>query len=451
MSGGSRTPGSRAGGKANRGSVMSMGTTGNYQESEVDNDFDIHDVSDAGSMDGLDQGRVKKLFKADGTLFRGQMMSTKVAIFVEELNVKCWRCIQEETGVVVSCADMWEQDTTMLRQILKLEHCSVSEIVLFRSMNEWAERQCRKLGLEPTNPEYRKEVLEPATIELLRFPTMTAEQFYWEVVPTGLLEYPDVQQLLVSMNQKGVVLGRFNTVPRINISLRKEKDVAHELRALGSLRTLTPADEKQGASAHGLPDGNTCGPMYNAVPGDPLDNMLGAGLLQSFLKRNVDEAITNDAFVMSNIEAQMAEAAQQRLPTIRAHTPLGTARPPSREALSPVKVLALSRESTRMVMGKLTDAEEGVQGVVARAGGRHSKPEDFLRLATGLYIFREERLLELWSEGGNAYAFDYGVVAGLDSIQPGEVEVAHLRKRFGLAESPPFGRGVPLTSFLCRQ
>merc|ERR1712039_138589 len=114
------------------------------------------------------------------------------------------------------------------------------------------------------------------------------------------------------------------------------------------------------------------------------------------------------------------------------------------------KVLALSRESTKMVMGKRTDAEESREGVFLRAGGRHSKPEDFVRLAPGFYTFREERLVELWSEGGRAYAYDHGAVTRLQRVTPCESALS-VRRSCGLAECPPFGRGIPLDSFLCRQ
>merc|ERR1712194_229180 len=149
---------------------------------------------------------------------------------------------------------------------------------------------------------------------------------------------------------------------------------------------------------------------------------------------------------MSNVEAQMAEAA--KLPAIRPSS--GHGRPPSREALSPVKVLALSRESTKMVMGQRTDAEEHREGVFVRGGGRHSKPEDFVRLAPGFYQFREERLVELWSERGVAYVYDHGAVPGLQrAFSCGNA--LSVRRLFGLADHPPFARGIPLDSFLCRQ
>merc|ERR1712190_18287 len=149
------------------------------------------------------------------------------------------------------------------------------------------------------------------------------------------------------------------------------------------------------------------------------------------------------------MEAQLAEATSQRLPHIRTPTPT-TGRPSSRDALTPHKVLSLSRESTRMVMGKLTDNEEAGQGFVVQGGGRHSKPEDFVRLAHGLYAFREEHLLEIWAENGETFARDHGAATGLENIKPGMFDAPQLRRRFCLSESPPYGRGIPLLSFLCR-
>merc|ERR1719210_2707907 len=93
-----------------------------------------------------------------GCCFGEGLMEINIASFVNELTNRCWRCIQDETKPVITCHDMWDQDVMMLRQILRLDYCTVPEIDLFNVAREWAERQCRKTGCK-VNPENLREVL----------------------------------------------------------------------------------------------------------------------------------------------------------------------------------------------------------------------------------------------------------------------------------------------------
>lgn len=449
---------SRSNPESHNNSRMSR-TVGRRSSSYKDLDEDAETVfSGAEDSDGGDaRGGFSKKEMNFSSGFKGTMLKIKISNFAEDLSGRCWRCIQEDTGAVVSSPDFWEQDVSMLRKILRLDTCSISEIALFRACNEWADQQCKKTGLAST-AERKREILGEESLHLIRFPTMRLEEFQWEVVPTGMLVYEDVQSLLNSMTSRGSAFGTaYNDKPRSNKTLKGEKN-----RALDDVVTdLTPTS-----------------PIYSAVHNDPLDSMLAAELLGSHLKQTVeDQTPANDPNGASPAPTSFAtgvgysslsprtaslSASRSRLPPITPRSMgasgggvgRGEPVPPTsaRGPRSPKKVVA------EMVMGKHMDTEESEDGIVMQGGGRRPVPDDFHRLAPGLYRFREDSLIEVWLKDGEAMVTNHGQNPAITygsvhyAFHTAPVDVATARARVGIPVGTAQAKGgVPLASFLCRQ
>merc|ERR1712183_814431 len=100
-----------------------------------------------------------------------------------------------------------------------------------------------------------------------------------------------------------------------------------------------------------------------------------------------------------------------------------------------------------MILGPRVESATFQSNTFIRSGGRPSLPTDFVRLAEGLYSFRKERLLEVWIEGGEAVVCDHGPEAlkqALSSKSKLSAGREELRRRLGLGECAPLGKGVPL-------
>lgn len=109
-------------------------------------------------------------------------------------------------------------------------------------------------------------------------------------------------------------------------------------------------------------------------------------------------------------------------------------------------------------MSTLSSREE--QPAKVSSGQEHS-PDDFVRLAGGIYSFQGERLLEMWVEAGVAMVKDHGPNAALEDleffVEEHGIELASdqdqdwkVRQALHMPAAPPVGRGVPLASFLVR-
>jgi hypothetical protein len=399
---------------------------------------DDEEVSNAGVSDAdeaVTKGFSKKRNKVS-TGFKGDMLKLKIAPFIEDLHQKCWKCIQQETGAVITSPHMWEQEAAMLRKMLRLDNCSVEEIVLFRACNDWAERQCRKVGLTIT-AEHKREVIGAETINLIRFPTMSIEELQWEVVPTGLLDYADVQSLMHSMTARVASFGS-----SYNSRERGHKVLMKRSRAF---------------------ENNPAQPVYSSVADCPIDRILGAELLKGFLKQTIDALPgAKDAAPLdsgSRASSPTPSISHARLPPITPKaTPRGSvgmlsnpASPSS--AVSPSNVLSPKKKAQiEMVMGSRIDAEDEQDGIMVHDVGKCPQPSDFYRIAPGLYKFRDDRLIEIWLTEGEAMVINHGTHPALAYLPGYPMDVESARTKLGI----PVGKsqskgGVPLASFLCRQ
>jgi len=205
-------------------------------------------------------------------LKKSQQHCVQLAQVAEELKVKCWRCLRENTETVVQGADWPHQTRNFVQAVLSLNVCHLAEISIFHAMNRWASFKCQELGLAPL-PEHRKTVLGRDTIALIRFPTMTLEEFQWQVVPTGLLEPEDVRHVQHAITKRLSDFGRFGPFSgdeRAKPTVKKD-------------RFLLNIDDSSVVDT----------PKHTYLPvdgdGDIIDAMLGAELLRNHVDSTVAE------------------------------------------------------------------------------------------------------------------------------------------------------------------
>lgn len=424
--------------RSSRSSVRSSGR-GFYGETDMGSLMGDGDFGDTGSALDVAQNYAKKAFKT----IQSQGLEARLIWFCEEINRKCWKTVQEDTGMVISCQDMWDQDIRMVREILSLESLSVPEIALFRSIMDWAQRRCSKEGMRPT-AENQRQVIGMDTVLLLRFPTMTPEQFEWEVVPTGLLEYEDTEQLLCSISKKSAMLGRFNGKPRTNINFAKESSGSVKGNSVSNLGA---------AVAQNLAYDESSKTLYNAAADDPVDSILGSKLLRGYLKSKVLCNYGDTMVTVSEAELVQQASSAARLPPIQM-SPTTSPQHPSRSSRSspfssatehsaastPRGSVQLPPPSPNIMAQRLEKEHEG--------GGQAAAPEDFVRICPGLYVLRGTSLLELWLEDGEVVCKDHGPNERLEDPNLEDASPQEARRILGLPDGPPMGRGAVLDSFL---
>lgn len=376
----------------------------------------------------------------EGSGFKGCMTDMKITHFVEELRSKCWRCICNNTEAVLMGDGLLHQGSSLLHQIFALEECSCQEIVFFRGARRWCERRCEEAAIAPT-PENKREALGDKALSLLRFPTMTLEQFQWEVVPSGILSYVDVSPVLQALSrlQRSIPkVGRFSNEARHRVNERA--------RRLGATREDFddhPRDDFDGTII-----------AYKACPDDPLDGMLATELWRSLVAGLAEQ---DDEAMQASEPSKAHDATTDVLTSGRAanivHEQTGRSMVMGLNIISDNTAEARGAGANAVASAYTIGITGGRQRAQALSGGGEAKgrvtAHEFQRIRPGLYKFREDQLVELWLEDGEAFATNHGWRAGLAGFDPpANARSSEVRAALGLPARHPKGPGVPLAPFL---
>lgn len=405
---------------------------------------DIDELPKDGSIKELAAATLVKSVKYDFDL-KGPMSELKVAAFCEAQSQRCWKCIMEQTQGVFDSVHWPKLDWKTLRLILDVEHVSVHEIKMFRALSSWARSQCKLKGLDAT-PQNLRDALGEELLHLIRFPTMSKEEFHWEVIPSGLLDLSDVQTLLYGMAN----------VPDSSATETSPDSQGNFGQFDGAERYRRPPKFKGRSRKPSALHVNQR-LFYSAVPGDQIDSVLGAELMRICLKREMaleerKKGTDVEHFRVSEVlppisprSAALGSEASSPASPSRARRP------------SPLKgraldaVVAPKHGLEKMVLSPLRDHDTFQQGMFHSGGGRHTMPNDFVRITQGLYSFRHERLLQIWLEAGEPMVRDHGQMHQKSTIQNAkQMNVADAYRALGVPEGPAAGRGLPLLCFLGR-
>ncbi|XP_045212623.2 BTB/POZ domain-containing protein 3-like [Mercenaria mercenaria] len=137
---------------------------------------------------------------------------------VEELKVRCYKFITENSGEVFLSEDIQKLSYESLLAILTDDKLHSEEMVQFEMALRWADGKCQSENFE-TSFENKRKILGEV-IEKIRFPTIPPDVFVKKVVPTKILLPEDQMQLLQFMvtmtTETPGYVGKFISYPRHN-------------------------------------------------------------------------------------------------------------------------------------------------------------------------------------------------------------------------------------------
>ena len=126
-----------------------------------------------------------------------------------ELIQRCLDVIDSQAGEAFQSDSFTEIDYKTLEQILGREYLRVEEKVVYAAATRWAEAECLRQGRD-ASPQQCREVLGDA-LYLIRFPTMTLDDFSKGAAQSDLLRKQDVIDLLLYLTTDEKPTLRFPT------------------------------------------------------------------------------------------------------------------------------------------------------------------------------------------------------------------------------------------------
>lgn len=103
----------------------------------------------------------------------------------KDLLEHCWKVIENETEDAIKSDDFMTIERPILEELVQKDSLNVKEVELFKAVDCWAGRQCKKRGLVAGGSVKRK-ILGEKIIKGIRFPVMKEEEFE-SVLDCGIL------------------------------------------------------------------------------------------------------------------------------------------------------------------------------------------------------------------------------------------------------------------------
>ena len=142
-----------------------------------------------------------------------QLLDQSLFFDETELKNKVLAKIKDDASAVLASDEFLNLSTKALEEVLSLELKISTELEVFQAALKWAEVKCANLKISPERSNLR-EVMGN-NLFLIRFPTMTAEEFTESVAPRDILttsEGYDMFRFLSSKSNKPTL--PFPTEPR---------------------------------------------------------------------------------------------------------------------------------------------------------------------------------------------------------------------------------------------
>lgn len=151
----------------------------------------------------------------------------------------CHEKISFETVAIFTSQSFLKCGANILSRILEMDDLSCDEIFVFHQVMEWATQACRRSNIEPTGENKKLEL--GVCFDLIRFPTMSSEQYSVCIGEDGLFDGSELIDILGYLTlRRTLKTKRFSTQPRCGIpAWTKDKNIVTcDRRSLPNLSKL---------------------------------------------------------------------------------------------------------------------------------------------------------------------------------------------------------------------
>lgn len=133
-----------------------------------------------------------------------------------ELMQRCWEVIDAQAEESLQSEGFTDIDKKTLETILSRETLNTRELCIFHAICKWAKAECVRQELDPT-PQNQRNVLGDC-IQLVRFPTMTLEEFANGPAQSGILSLRECHDLFLHFTALNTPKLPFNKLNRKGLS-----------------------------------------------------------------------------------------------------------------------------------------------------------------------------------------------------------------------------------------
>ena len=133
----------------------------------------------------------------------------------KELIDRCWEVIDSGAEFTVKSDGFQTIERSLLEGMVARDTLAIEEVELFKAVDTWATKQCRKHGFEVSGKMKRK-VLGEQIVRAIRFPLMKRDEFAAVVLDTNILTCDEIVNFFKFYSSTLTSPLGFSETPRIN-------------------------------------------------------------------------------------------------------------------------------------------------------------------------------------------------------------------------------------------
>ena len=113
----------------------------------------------------------------------------------KDLMERCWKLIDEKTKKALNTDEFATIERSLLKEVIIRDTLVIKEIDLFKAVDLWATKECKRQGLEAVGTTKRR-ILGEEIVKAIRFPIMKLEDFSSVVLASDVLTKEEIVSLV---------------------------------------------------------------------------------------------------------------------------------------------------------------------------------------------------------------------------------------------------------------
>ena len=132
-----------------------------------------------------------------------------------DLEDQCWKVIETDTEEAVTSDDFVTVDRSLLESLVTKEVLTVREVELFKAVDRWTKRECKRKGMIPDG-DAKRRMLGEEIVKAIRFPLMTQKEFCSVVLDSNILSVKEIVDMMKHYSDVLTSPLQFLKIPRIH-------------------------------------------------------------------------------------------------------------------------------------------------------------------------------------------------------------------------------------------
>ncbi|KAL9956927.1 hypothetical protein ACROYT_G038488 [Oculina patagonica] len=132
----------------------------------------------------------------------------------KDLEDRCWEVIEMQTKQAISSDEFVTLERSLVESVVKREKLNVKEVELFKAVDRWAIKECKRQGVTPDGVVKRR-ILGEEVIKAIRFPLMSEKEFVLHVFDCNILTSKELSDMMKHYNHVLKSTLTFTKTPRI--------------------------------------------------------------------------------------------------------------------------------------------------------------------------------------------------------------------------------------------